>query len=102
MVAQGGRWNGAQVISEAWIRESTRSHLATGQPLGGYGYLWWTGELPSAGGVQPIVVANGMGSQFIALFPALDLVVVSTGGNDDNGRHMDLGMVLTRTLLASM
>ncbi len=61
MVAQGGRWNGAQVISEAWIRESTRSHLATGQPLGGYGYLWWTGELPSAGGVQPIVVANGMG-----------------------------------------
>jgi len=101
MVAQNGRWNGEQVISEAWIGESTRPHIQTGQPLGGYGYLWWTGQLPTAGGTEPIVVANGMGSQFIVVFPRLDMVVVSTGGNDDNGRHMDLGAVLARTLLAS-
>lgn len=102
MVAQGGRWNERQVISEAWIRESTRPHMQTGLPLGGYGYLWWTGELPAAGGMEPIVVANGMGSQFIVVFPRVDMVVVSTGGNDDNGRHLDLGPVLARTLLATM
>lgn len=101
-VADGGRWKDRQVISEAWIRESTRRHLGTGQPLEGYGYLWWTGELPSGQGSEPIVVANGMGSQFIVIFPRLDLVVVTTGGNDDNGRHMDLAGVLANTLLPAM
>jgi CubicO group peptidase (beta-lactamase class C family) len=102
MVANGGRWNDRQVISENWIRESTRSHLDTGQPFGGYGYLWWTGELPPGQGSEPIVVANGMGSQFIVILPQLDMVVVTTGGNDNNGRHMDFGRVLAVTLLPTM
>jgi CubicO group peptidase (beta-lactamase class C family) len=103
MVAAGGRWDGQQVISEAWIKESTRTRIATGQPvLGGYGYLWWTGEAPSGSGTQPIIVANGMGSQFIIIFPKLDMVIVTTGGNDNNGRHLDIGKVLSTTLLPSM
>jgi CubicO group peptidase (beta-lactamase class C family) len=104
MVAAGGRWNGNQVISEEWITESTRTHLPTGElpALGGYGYLWWTGELPTGRGPQPIIVANGWGSQFIIIFPQLDMVVVTTGGNEDNGRHIDVGTVLASTLLASM
>ena len=102
LVAAGGSWGGRQVISERWIRESTTSHMATGQPLGGYGYLWWTGEMPAGRGTEPIVVANGWGSQFIIVFPHLDMVVVTTGGNDNNGRHLDVGPVLQRTLLAGM
>ncbi|MEJ2205151.1 MAG: serine hydrolase [Gemmatimonadota bacterium] len=104
MVAAGGAWNGRQVISREWIRESTASHVATGQlpALNGYGYLWWTGELQSSRGLQPVVVANGRGSQFIVILPGLDMVVVTTGGNDDNGRHLDFGGVLTETLLASL
>ncbi len=104
MVAAGGRWDGRQVISEAWIKESTRTHIATGgsPALGGYGYLWWTGQAPSGHGPQPLIAAVGMGSQFIIIFPQLDMVVVVTGGNGDNGREMDFGRVLFRTLLPSM
>lgn len=103
MVAAGGGWGGKQVISKEWIDESTRAHIATGQPpiLGGYGYLWWTGELPVGDETHRMILANGWGSQFIVIFPDLDLVVVTTGGNDNNGRHWDIGRVLASTLLAS-
>jgi CubicO group peptidase (beta-lactamase class C family) len=104
LVAAGGRWDGRQVISEAWIKESTRTHIATGgsPALGGYGYLWWTGQAPSGHGTQPLIAAVGMGSQFTIIFPQLDMVIVVTGGNGDNGREMDVGRVLFRTLLPSM
>jgi CubicO group peptidase (beta-lactamase class C family) len=102
MVAADGQWNGQQVISKGWIAQSTTSHIATGQPLGGYGYLWWTGDIPSGHGTEPAIVANGWGSQFIVVFPRLDMVVVTTGGNDNNGRHTDIGRVLSSTLLAGM
>lgn len=102
MVAAEGRWNGRQVVSADWIRESTRTHFPTGQPLGGYGYLWWTHELSTGAGNQRVVLANGMGSQFVVILPILDLVIVTTGGNEDNGRHMDITEVLQRTLLPSV
>jgi CubicO group peptidase (beta-lactamase class C family) len=103
-VAAGGVWDGRQVVSKEWIDESTRTHMPTGQlpALGGYGYLWWTGEMPTSRGATPVVVANGQGSQFIMIFPDLDLVVVTTGGNDGNGRHLAVGQLLAATLLASV
>jgi len=102
LVADSGRWQGHQIVSSHWIGESTRLRFRTGQPLAGYGYLWWLGELPSGHGPEPVVVANGWGSQFILVFPRLDMVVVTTGGNEDNGRHLDFGKVLAGTLLAKM
>lgn len=102
MVADSGRWQGRQVISSRWIGESTRLRFHTGQPLDGYGYLWWLGELPTGHGAEPMFVANGWGSQFILVFPHLDMVVVTTGGNEDNGRHLDVGRVLADKLLAHM
>jgi CubicO group peptidase (beta-lactamase class C family) len=100
LVADSGRWQGRQVVSARWIRESTRLRFHTGQPLGGYGYLWWLAELPTGQGGEPMVVANGWGSQFILVFPRLDMVVVTTGGNEDNGRHLDFGRVLAGSLPA--
>lgn len=102
MVASGGRWDGQQVIGEAWIDEFTKLHFQTGQPLGGYGDLWWLGELPNGRGTEPMIVANGWGSQFIVIFPRLDMVIVTTGGNEDNGRHLDIGPVLVRCLLSTL
>jgi hypothetical protein len=43
-----------------------------------------------------------LGSQFIVIFPGLDMVVVTTGGNESNGRHLDIGPVLARYLLSTM
>jgi len=100
MVASGGVWKGQRVLDEAWIRESLRPHLQAGPGPEGYGYLWWTMEVPGPQGA-PLQVhfANGWGSQFILIFPALDLVVVTTGGNQENGKHLAIGEVLVRELL---
>lgn len=38
---QRGRWDGKQVVPEAWVAESTKPISPTG-PGRGYGYLWWT------------------------------------------------------------
>ena len=64
LFARGGEWNGSQVVSEAWVAESTASALE-----GEYGFYWW-----------PIAVGNGIGafglhSQIVAAYPQDDLVV---------------------------
>ncbi len=40
LYARGGNWNGRQIVSEEWVRESVRPHSQG--PYGGYGYMWWT------------------------------------------------------------
>lgn len=38
---QNGNWNGKQLLSAEWVRESTRKQMENGQE--GYGYLFWRG-----------------------------------------------------------
>ena len=54
------------------------------------------------GGSLEVLFANGWGSQFIYVIPALDLVVVTTGGNQENGKHLAIGEVLVRHLLPGL
>ena len=80
LIVTRGRWQGRQIISEAWIRESTQTqpgppHVFGGRPTT-YSYLWW--GLP--GGVT---TASGARGQWIFAVPDRELVVVSTAGNDD-------------------
>lgn len=63
---QGGRWNGEQLLPEAWVRAATRPQL--GNP---YGYHWWVGP----GGA---FYAYGMFGQFAVVFPELDAAVAIT------------------------
>ncbi|MFC1660377.1 serine hydrolase domain-containing protein [Gemmatimonadota bacterium] len=100
LVLAGGSWQGRQVVNEEWIRRSITPHLSAGPGSEGYGYLWWTMDLPDpAGPPLRVVFANGWGSQFILVFPAQDLVVVTTGGNQENGKHLAIGEVLVEHLL---
>lgn len=39
-----GNWNGKQLLSAAWIEESTREHSRSTQLNLAYGYLWWVVE----------------------------------------------------------
>lgn len=103
LVLDGGRWNGRQIVSADWIGEATAPRIAAEDGSGAYGYLWWVGGPPApTGETIDVVWANGWGSQFILVFPTLDLVVVTTGGNQDNGKHMAIGRVLYRTLIPSL
>lgn len=72
---RGGRWEGRQIVSEEWVRQSIapRVTIRDGQ---GYGYGWWinTSRQPH------IFEAVGRGGQRAAILPDKDLVVVFNGG----------------------
>jgi len=79
LVLAGGRWNGGQVVSKAWIDSSMTPRLnATG--LYFYGYLWWLGRSLFNGREIHWAAALGRGGQSIRIVPELDLVVVVTAG----------------------
>jgi CubicO group peptidase (beta-lactamase class C family) len=90
-----GKWKDRQVVSAEWIGESISPHISTTGPEK-YGYLWWLGELPGKSGMQPVVFASGRGTQFIAWFPGLDLIMVTTGGNEDNGKQFAIAGLIER------
>ena len=78
LVLSGGVWQGRQVISQVWMRESTQMTSEIVRPLGGrpaaYGYLWW--GLPDG-----VVTASGARGQWIFALRDQRLVVVSTAEN---------------------
>jgi CubicO group peptidase (beta-lactamase class C family) len=78
LVLDGGRWHGAQIVSDAWVRESTAPAAHTsafGPGPSDYGYLWWL--LPNG-----VVTASGAQGQWIFIVPSADLVVATTGDSD--------------------
>ncbi len=72
----GGRWDDKQIISAAWVKESTTPYSHTDRGNMGYGYLWWTLN-PDVFG-SGAAVASGYGGQQIAIIPSKRLVVVQT------------------------
>lgn len=74
MVRQGGRWQGEQVLSEAWIRDSFTA--VTRSPFSGldYGYGWFLGTTPAG----RLALARGYGGQIIAVAPEAELTAVIT------------------------
>ena len=77
----GGRWQGKQIVSESWIRESTTQQA----PDRDYGYGWWLGRLHAGDRAVVTYGAQGRGGQFILVLPELQMVAVFTGWNDGNG-----------------
>ncbi len=74
LVLNKGRWNGKQLISEAYLRESVQP-----TPLGpDYGYLWWLNtqgkKWPNA--PKTAFAAEGNGSNLIWIDPEHDLVMI--------------------------
>lgn len=39
----GGKWEGRQIVSAEWVKESTAEHSRWKEADLPYGYLWWTG-----------------------------------------------------------
>jgi CubicO group peptidase (beta-lactamase class C family) len=76
LVLAGGRWNGRQIVSKAWIDASMTPRMEATD----YGYLWWLGRSPFNGREVRWVGALGRGGQSIRIVPELDLVVAVTAG----------------------
>lgn len=68
LVAQGGTWQGRQIVSADWIAEST-ARSAPGDV--GYGYQWWLPDDAAPGEVY----ARGVYGQFIWIDRDRDVVI---------------------------
>lgn len=90
-----GAWNGQQIVSRHWIRDSVTQHA----PDRAYGYQWWLGKLPAGRKAVFSFGAQGRGGQFIIVFPELKMVTVFTGWNDGNGLGEQPFDMLQRYLL---
>ncbi len=88
-----GKWNGEQLIPEAFIANATSRMLYTGDNAvyfggckdvsnEGYGYFWWNADLKVGNKSYFSASAQGGGGQFIILIEELDLIVVATGHNN--------------------
>ena len=107
LVLNGGRWQGKQIVSEKWIKDSTRQQVGAGQLptwflADGYGYQWWLGSLHVHGQVVESYSARGRGGQFIIMFPTLQMVAVFTGWNDNELMGQPLDMLQRYILPAAM
>jgi CubicO group peptidase (beta-lactamase class C family) len=74
LMAEGGVWQGRQLVPRRWIEASTRRH-SEGLPdrYGAYGYLWWLPE-----GEPKLWLAAGFGSQLLVVAPESRVVVAVT------------------------
>jgi CubicO group peptidase (beta-lactamase class C family) len=68
MVAQGGQWQGVQVVPADWLATSIGPQAADGTA---YGYQWWIPADASPGEVM----AQGIYGQYIYINQGLDVVI---------------------------
>ncbi|SAK69322.1 beta-lactamase [Caballeronia arationis] len=72
LMLDGGRWQGRQVVPQAWIKQMTTPSPAAAD----YGYYCWIQHVVEKG--QPEFGAMGFKGQFITVLPAQHAVVVMT------------------------
>jgi CubicO group peptidase (beta-lactamase class C family) len=106
LVLEGGRWRGRQIVPEAWVKDSLRAHVDTGEfSIGpgtrGYGYQWWTGSTERRGRPVAWSAGVGLGGQRIFVAPELDLCAVFTAGEYGNTEIGRAEMRLFTALLAA-
>ena len=105
MMLQGGVWDGKQVVSAQWVKESTDASIQVPEDYGpgfqntGYGYLWWRGTF--AKGNTEAFYSAGYGGQFIFVMPGINTVVVMTGSNFDHP-YNDMFNIVNQYILGSI
>jgi len=80
LMVNNGRWNGKQIVSADWVRQST-APLRDLSPIQQYGFLWNSVAYDYNGRKIRAYFAGGNGGQVSMGIPDLDLVIAFTGGN---------------------
>jgi CubicO group peptidase (beta-lactamase class C family) len=92
----GGSWHGKRILSRAWVRDSTRSHVDVSLGKGltaGYGYNWWIDRRRPR-----TVVAHGYLGQALTVFPTRNTVVAVTSSSEKQETGYTLARVISRGL----
>jgi CubicO group peptidase (beta-lactamase class C family) len=113
LVRQNGMWQGKRIVSESWLKESTRtpisipefsfvkysrSAVAIPQPTY-YGYYWYKESIKTKTYKEDVLFASGNGGQYIMIIKRLDLVVVFTQGNYNSWKAKRAFDLLARFIL---
>jgi CubicO group peptidase (beta-lactamase class C family) len=85
-----GKWNGKQIVSEKWVKESTTIDMTNGG-VDYYKYQWW---LPTATGD---FMAEGILGQYIYVNPSQNLIIVRMGKNNGSVNWQDFFISLSKT-----
>jgi CubicO group peptidase (beta-lactamase class C family) len=95
----GGVWNGHRIVDASWVTRSTKSYVAIQPSTTGLspdqfqnfyvpaedGYAWHLAVLHAPGRDYRAYGASGNGGQLLIVVPELDLTVVFTGSNYQQG-----------------
>jgi CubicO group peptidase (beta-lactamase class C family) len=73
----GGLWDGKQIVSREWVKESLTPYVDADDADKGlkYGFKWWLYR----SGKKSVWMALGFGGQRLMVFPEKDLIAVFTG-----------------------
>ncbi len=82
LLLNNGTWDGEQIVSKAWVVESSTPQVYPASTIG-YGYQWWIPEYLEEY-FPGIYAANGLYTQRIIVCPEDDLVIVITSKADWN------------------
>ena len=79
---QDGKWQGKQVIPEAWVSDSTTNHAPVFHPQRGtgYGYQWWV-PMPQEGIHKGDFFAVGIYGQYVYVNPAHNIVIAKNAAD---------------------
>ena len=77
MIADGGRWNGQQIVPGDWIAASTVPSAKTAPGKIQYGYQWWIPADATTGEFM----ARGIYGQYIYFDVSRDVVIITTAAD---------------------
>lgn len=98
----GGRWQRRAIVSESWVRTSTRPHARIDEQTE-YGYLWWLKSFKLGDREYPAFFMTGNGGNKVVVVPQLELVAVITSTNyNTRGMHEQTEKLLTDYILAAI
>jgi CubicO group peptidase (beta-lactamase class C family) len=80
LMLDGGRWNGRQILSKAWVARTLEAHAGLHGP-DDYGYGWHRLTYQSGGRSYSAFGAAGNGGQLLIVIPDCDLVVMIMAAN---------------------
>jgi CubicO group peptidase (beta-lactamase class C family) len=95
-----GVWNGRQILSRDFVRESTASQYHLRRIT--YGYLWWIEDLPYKNRTVRAFLALGNGGNNIVGVPELGLVVALYGANYGSRTTGRIREIVPRSILPAV
>ena len=100
LMLNGGAWNGRQILSPEYARNSITPLYNLRRIT--YGYLWWTEDMPYKARKVRAFMALGNGGNNIVGIPELDLVVAIQGANYASRTTGKIREIVPRSILPAV